>query len=103
MIIIRGGSRGGKTDGRTEARRSQDEGTGEWLLLMVLKVRGSDTGPTSGPLVENTHKLKREPVRDSTDDGTLKNSENIHSITKHNDIFWALLVGPELHLQFLVQ
>lgn len=64
MIIVRGGSGGGgrETDGRREARRSQDEGTGEWLLLMVVKVRGSDTGSVSGPLLENTHKLKREPV-----------------------------------------
>lgn len=52
----------GETDGRREARRSQGEGTGEWLLLMVVKVRGSDTGSASGPLLENTRKLKREPV-----------------------------------------
>lgn len=58
MIIARGGSggaegcRGRKTDGRREARRSQDEGTGEKLLIMVLKVRGNHTGSMSGPLLE---------------------------------------------------
>lgn len=49
-----------KTDGRREAGRSRDEGTGEWWLLMVFKVRGSDTGSVSGPLLENTNKLKSE-------------------------------------------
>lgn len=33
MIIVRGGSGGGKTDGKREARRSQDEGTGERLFI----------------------------------------------------------------------
>lgn len=59
MIIVRGESGGGRTDGRREARRSQDEGTGEWLVLTVVKVRGSDPGSASAPLVENTPQIQK--------------------------------------------
>lgn len=79
MIIVIGGSGatwGGASDGRREARRGRNEGTSELLLLMLLKVRGSDTGSVSGPVLERPHKLKGQ----SRSWMRLKNMKNITNL-----------------------